>query len=236
MRNVDEFRGYLKRKGKKNHVVDDLIGRCVAFEGFLRKTQKFMEDADEEDIRTFVDDIQDRKSGVNNYLRAIGLYYRFMSRSDLSALAGDLREKRISLKRKPFMLKGFRGVKRKHINLLEKEGIVDVGQMLKRGKTPRDRMELSKKTGIPLESILECVKLSDLSRLGAIKGVRARLYFEAGVDTPDKMASWDPEELRRMLISYVERTGFDGIAPLPKELKNAVETARRIERIVNYDQ
>ncbi len=236
MRNVDKFRGYLKRKGKKNHVVDDLIGRCVAFEKFLRKRHKSLEDADEEDIRIFVDETQDRKLGVNNYLRAVGLYYRFMSRPDLSALANDLREKRISLRRKPFNLKGFRGVKRKHISLLDKERIVDVDQMLKRGKTPHDREVLSKKTGIPLESILEYVKLSDLSRLGAIKGVRARLYFDAGVDTPDKMASWDPEELRRMLISYVERTGFDGIAPLPKELKNAVETARRIERIVSYDE
>ncbi len=120
--------------------------------------------------------------------------------------------------------------------LLEKEGITTVNHMLEKGKTSQDRKKLSQKTGIPLESILEYVKLSDLSRLGAIKSVRARLYYDAGVDTPDKMASWDSEELRKMLISYIKRTGFDGIAPLPKEAKNAVETAKRINRIVEYDE
>lgn len=101
--------------------------------------------------------------------------------------------------------------------LLEKEGIINVDQMLERGKTPRDRKELSKKTGIPPESILECVKLSELSRLGGVKGIRARLYFYAGVDTLDKMASWDPEELRAYLTGFVKWTSFNGIASLPKE-------------------
>jgi len=173
---------------------------------------------------------------VSNYLRALSLYYRFTSKSELSALASSLREQEISSTRKSFELKEFKGVNKKHIALLEKEGILTVNHMLEKGKNPQDRNELSEKTGIPLESILEHVKLSDLSRLGAIKSVRARLYYDAGVDTPDKMASWDPEELRKMLSSYVKRTGFAGIAPLPKEVKNAVETAKRIRRIVEYDE
>lgn len=67
-----------------------------------------------------------------------------------------------------------------------------------------------------------------------MKGIRARLYCDAGVDTVEKLASWDPQELREMLIKFVEETGFDGIAPLPKEVRNTVESARVIERIVVY--
>lgn len=59
-----------------------------------------------------------------------------------------------------------------------------------------------------MERILEYLKLSDLSRLGGLKGVRARLYYDSGVDTLDKLSSWDPEELRPMLIDFVRRTGF----------------------------
>ena len=67
-----------------------------------------------------------------------------------------------------------------------------------------------------------------------MKGIRARLYCDAGVDPVEKLASWDPQELREMLIKIVEETGFDGIAPLPKEVRNTVESARVIERIVVY--
>jgi hypothetical protein len=237
MQKFDQFRRHLKRKGKKNHVVEDLVSRCNMFEEFLRRKQKSSIDrADKEDVEAFCDEIKDRKAGVNNYLRAISLYYRFKSRPELADLAGNLREQRISSKRKLFELKKFRGINKEHAKLLEREGIVNVNQMLERGKTPHDRKELAEKTGIPLESILEYVKLSDLCRLGAIKSVRARLYFDAGVDTPDKIASWDPEELRKMLVSFVRRTGFDGVAPLPKELRNAVETARGVRRIVDYDE
>jgi len=237
MLEFDEFRKYLKRRGKKSHVVEDLISRCRVFAEFLQQKRKTnIDDGTKEDLEAFYEAIKHKTTGVNNDLRAISLYYRFKSRSELLDYASSLREQRISVKRQPFKLRDFRGVKREYVKLLEEHGIVTVGQMLERGKTPRDRKELSEKLGIPLESILEYVKLSDLSRLGAIKSVRARLYFDAGVDTPGKMASWNPDELRKMLISYVKRSGFDGIAPLPKELKNAIETAKKVKRVVEYDK
>jgi hypothetical protein len=37
-----------------------------------------------------------------------------------------------------------------------------------------------------------------------------------------------------MLIRFVDRTGFDGIAPLPKEVAFSVATARRLPRLVEY--
>jgi hypothetical protein len=235
MRNVEGFREYLKRKGKKSHVVEDLIRRCNGFEEFLHQRQESsIDDASKEDMLAFLDVMKNQKTNVNNYLRAIGLYYKFTSKPELSALASSLRKQKISSTRKPFKLKKFRGVNKKYIILLEKEGIINVDQMLEKGRTSHDRKELSKNTGIPLESILEYVKLSDLSRLEGVKDIRARLYFDAGVDTLDKMASWNPEELRAHLIEFVKRTGFNGIAPLPKEVRNAVETAKKLPRIAEY--
>jgi len=221
MRNAEGFREYLKRKGKKSHVVEDLIRRCNGFEEFLHQRQESsIDDASKEDMLAF--------------LRAISLYYKFTSKPELSASASNLREQKISSTRKPLKLKKFRGVNKKYIILLEKEGITNVDQMLEKGRTSHDRKELSKNTGIPLESILEYVKLSDLSRLEGVKDIRAKLYFDAGVDTLDKMASWNPEELQAHLIEFVKRTGFNGIAPLPKEVRNTVETAKKLPRIAEY--
>jgi len=130
-------------------------------------------------------------------------------------LASDIREQEISKTRRAFRLREFRGVRLEEVAELEAIGIVTVDQMLAAGRTRDARRQLAEQTGISPPSILELVKLSDLSRLGAIKSVRDRLYYEAGLDTPDKFVPWEPEALRQMLVEFVERTGFDGIARLP---------------------
>ena len=103
MQECEEFRKYLRKKGKKNHVVDDLIRRCDIFGDFLRKRGKLhVDEANKEDILAFFDAIKDEKSGTGNYLRAIGLYLKFKSRSELSALANDLRRQKNIVDQKSF--------------------------------------------------------------------------------------------------------------------------------------
>jgi hypothetical protein len=78
------------------------------------------------------------------------------------------------------------------------------------------------------------VKLCDLSRLMGVKSVRARLYHDAGVDTVEKLASQEPDALLRLTAEFVARTGFDGIAPLPKEVRSTIASARKLPKIVEY--
>jgi hypothetical protein len=106
--------------------------------------------------------------------------------------------------------------------------------MLDAGKTGKDRKRLAQETRIPVEGVLELVKLSDLARLPGLKAVRARLYYDAGLDTLDKIAAYDPEEMRKMLAEFVVRTGFKGIPPLPKEASSTVSLAKHLPRIVEY--
>jgi hypothetical protein len=40
--------------------------------------------------------------------------------------------------------------------------------------------------------------------------------------------------VNQMLAEFVERTGFDGIAPLPKELRNAIIKARHLPEAAQY--
>jgi hypothetical protein len=37
-----------------------------------------------------------------------------------------------------------------------------------------------------------------------------------------------------MLIGFVEKTGFEGIAPLPKEAEFTIAEAKKLPRIVEY--
>jgi len=235
MQEVEEFRRYLRKKGKKNHVVDDLIRRCDVFGDFLHKRKRlYVDEANKEDILAFFDAIKDEKSGAGNYLRAIGLYFKFKSKSELSDLASNLRRQKISSTRKPFELRSLRGINPEYANRLAALGVKNAEQMLELGKTRIGRQRLSDKVGIPTEAILEFVKLSDLSRIEGVKNIRARLYYDAGIDTVEKMARWNPEKLQTYLVEFVKKTGFKGIAPLPKEVKNTVETAKKLQKLVEY--
>jgi predicted RecB family nuclease len=82
--------------------------------------------------------------------------------------------------------------------------------------------------------VLELVKLSDLSRLPGVKGIRARLYYDAGVDTVEKLAAWEPEALLSLTQEFVQRTQFEGIAPLPKEVSSTIANARKLPKVVEW--
>ena len=234
--NEPGFRTHLRRQRKKPHVVSELVQQVREFERFLdQRRGPALSDATPDDIRAYANALEARKKGLaRTSIRGIATYYAWCGEDELANAAAAIRESAIAKKRKPFTLKGFRGVDLAHVAALEAIGVSHVEQMLEQGRTPQRRETLARKSGVPLEAILELVKLSDLSRLGAVKGVRARLYYDANLDTLAKIAQWDPADLREMLVEWVERTGFDGIAPLPKELRNLVRTARSIDTVVEY--
>jgi hypothetical protein len=205
------------------------------FEQFLlaHRAGRSLEEANSTDLEQFVASIESKpKASVKTHLWALRYYYEYSPNRELRSLAGSLREQRI--KRTPLALSKFRGVKPEYVDRLAAEGVKNVSQMLKAGRTPAVRQALAERTGIPLDIILEYVKLSDLARIPGTKGIRARLYYDAGVDTLEEMAQWDPEALRAMVIDFVERTDFDGLAPLPKEAASAVATANRLPKVVEY--
>ena len=227
------FRRFLKQAGKKEHVIRELVNQVSLFENFLADwTDIGVDEAKKKDIQNYINTIEPER--IKIHIRGVILYFKFIKKLDLAHFAHAFREAETAKTRQVFKLRNFRGVDLDAVAKLETLGIVNVEHMLEMGKMPNDRKKLSKQTGIPLKTILELVKLSDLSRLGAIKGVRARLYYDAGLDMPEKFTEWEVDDLRKMLVKFVERTGFEGIAPLPKELKNAIESAKKLPKAVEY--
>lgn len=227
------FRRFLKKAGKREHVIEKLIGRVRAFERYLISTRRIkVEAAKEQDITAYVSTM----SGitVKKEVRGIALYYRFIGINPLEKLLSEIRGKEIAKTRRVLKLREFRGVQPVIIDRLEDIGIVTAEHMIAAGKTPSRRKQLAKQTGISREHILELVKLSDLSRLQGVKSIRARLYYDAGLDTPHKFTEWEPEDLRQMLIEFVKCSSFDGIAPLLKELRSTISMARELPEVVKY--
>jgi len=236
MKNEDAFFKFLKRNGRSPEVAQRVIQLVVEFDQFLQTRGKNLDQSAPSDLEAFVGKIEAApKASAKTHLWAIIYYYNYTANEVMRRATCELRGKRTASNRVAFQLRKFHGVNPEYTDRLAAIGIKDVEQMLQAGCTPTDRKDLSEKTGVPLDAILEFVKLSDLSRVGAIKGIRARLYYDAGVETPEKFAQWDPKELRAMLVEFVERTGFDGIAPLPKEVQNGVTHAKIITKIVEYE-
>lgn len=233
---MEEFQAFLKRGGRSPSVVKRCLRMVQDFEQYLHLHHAGVHpgEAGPEELAAYVAWIErEPQTSAKTHLWALRYYYQYTSNEEMEYLASELRQQRIS--RKPFALKDFRGVDPGDAEKLSAAGIRDVKQMLQAGRTPSDRQELAQSTGVPVDTILELVKLSDLARLPGVKGIRARLYHDAGVDTLEKMAQWDPAELRAMLIDFVEQTGFDGIAPLPKEAASSVKTAQGLPKVVEYE-
>ena len=121
-------------------------------------------------------------------MRGIAYYYEFIGNEKISALAAEIRDNAIKKNRPAFKLRDFYGVDQRYINILKDHGTTDINQMIDNGNTPEKRKRLSVETNIPIEAVLDLVKLSNLARLYAVKGIRSRLYVNAGLDTWDKMA------------------------------------------------
>ncbi len=135
-------------------------------------------------------------------------------------------------KRNPFKLKDFWGVDPAAAERLAAQRIKTTEQMLAAGCSREGRAALAEKIGLPEPTLLELVRLSDLARLPGVKGIRARLYYDAGVTSIRQMAKCEPEALLRLTAGFVERTGFAGIPPLPKEVSSTIATARTLPIIV----
>jgi len=232
------FERFLKRSGKKPHVVAGLIGQVRQFETYLAgERQKTLETAAAPDFQAYVAALEAGKPGAaRTRVRGVALYYRFTGNTTLASLAASMRAVAVAQERPAFPLREFRGVNPDHVARLAAAGIVNATQMLEAGRTPADRQRLAAQCGLPVEVVLEMVKLCDLARIPGLKAIRARLYYDAGADTLDKLAQWEPEELRRMLAEFVARTGFAGIAPLPKEVAGTVATAQALPRLVQYEE
>lgn len=229
------FRVFLKRDGRTDGVAQRVIQLTRQFDTFLRtrSQSKGPEAATAGDLPAFVEWVErEPKQSAKTRLWALRNYFEFIKNEEMLRLASALRQERTE--QAPFPLKGFSGVEASALELLAEHGIRNTAQMLEAGQAPQKRHSLSERTGILEETILQLVKLSDLARIPGVKDIRAGLYYEAGVDSVEKMAQWEPEALREMIVEFVAQTGFAGVPTQPEEARFTVSYARKLPKTIQY--
>lgn len=116
-----------------------------------------------------------------------------------------------------------------YLDTLAAEGVGNQLQMISRGQSSQSRQALSKQTGIPLEVIEEIVRCCDVYRMGSnLTHIRARIYYDMGLDTWQKWADSTSEEIIAAFAEYVESHGLEAVrlVPWPKEVRNGIEWAK----------
>jgi len=227
---TERFRTYLKRQGRSTNAVQRCIGISTAFREFLHHHPV---EASSDDVRAYAQKLEAQKEGSSKTaLWALIYYFRFLGRVDLADCASQMRQAKIQ--RKPFKLASFRGVDADRIAKLASLGIESVEQMWTAGDSPEKRTTLAQTTDLPLDFIVELVKLSDLSRISGLKAIRARLYHDAGYDTLNTIANADPDTMRQQIADFIDHTRFDGIPPTPKEAASTVAQAKMLPPLIQF--
>ncbi|MHA2226783.1 MAG: DUF4332 domain-containing protein [Candidatus Hodarchaeales archaeon] len=232
--NENEFRSYLKQKKKPDDTIQSYINRVKTFESFLggKRPTKGLNQATREDMEEFAF-VWGKKKGLNayQYLWGIQYYYLYKKDLDLHKTAEEIKE---WVQLEKYKLRDFQNIRKDLISQLGSIGIRTAEHLLEKGQTPTNRAELSELSGVPTDYILELVKLSNLARIGGLKKKRGRLFYDAGLDTLDKLANFDAEDLIEVLTKYIKTSGFKGRATSLSEAKYTISMAKFLPRIVEY--
>jgi len=228
--NEEEFRNYLKKKGKKAEVIDRNVLAVRKFTDFLGKE---IHQVAKKDVDSYIEEIEKKqKKSAKGALYVLMNYYKFSEDKEMLSYVAKQREERTKKTRRIFPLKEFFEVNQEHVKKLATVGIRNVEQMLEAGKTIEQRNQLSQQLSIPEEGILTLVELSDITRIGYVKSKLAALYHKAGFDTPTKIAKYNPEELHAYFVKFTEETSWEGMVPNPSDLVHNIESAKKLKDIV----
>ena len=227
------FISYMKKQRKTERTISTCVENVKEFEGFLKQHETSLEKASKQDLDSFVNDFLEKKR-VSKVMWGLSHYFRYVGADHLLSTAGRTRESRVKVSRAPFKLREFRGINPQHAVRLAELGVDNTKKMLEVGRTSLMRSELSKRSGLDISVIEDFVKLSDLARIQGVKGIRARLYYDAGFDSLEKLRNMTLKTLLAVTREFVERTGFDGIAPLPKEAESTLAIARKLPDLVEW--
>jgi len=229
------FRKHLKNKGKKDTVIERNIRTVEGFQSYLKQEKNCdLSNVSKEDVNLYVEKIEKKGKSAKGFLYVLMNYFRYIGDQDLFSHSVQLREDRTSKTRKIFPLKNLLGIDPVIVDKLGSIGITNVEQMLVHGKSKEQRKQLATSLVIPEEAILEPVNLSDLTRLGYVKRKLSRLYYDAGIHSPIRIAEFEADELYKYFKAYVEDSGWDGMVPNKKDLENNIKSARKLKEIVEY--
>lgn len=113
-------------------------------------------------------------------------------------------------------------------------GIKGTLDLLQQGKTPQQRKELAKKTGLDEKQILKFANMADLLRIKGIGKQYSELLEAAGVDTVPELAQRKADNLTAKMEETNAAKKLCRRTPSLKEVTKWIEGAKALPRILEY--
>ena len=126
------------------------------------------------------------------------------------------------------------GIGTKYADKLKKAGINTTDALLKAGATPKGRKELSEKSGIGDELILEWVNHVDLYRIKGVGSEYSDLLEAAGVDTVVELAQRNPANLTQKMVAVNLEKKLVRKLPVESQVADWIEQAKKLPRAISY--
>jgi predicted flap endonuclease-1-like 5' DNA nuclease len=131
-------------------------------------------------------------------------------------------------------LKQIEGIGEAYAARLFEIGLVTTEALLNKGATPEGRREISEKTGIAPERVLDWVNRADLFRIKGVADEYSDLLEAAGVDTVPELAQRNPVNLLNKLSEINTEKRLVRRLPTQREVSNWVDHAKVLPRRVTY--
>lgn len=137
---------------------------------------------------------------------------------------------------RPVPLKKMIGIDPEPIERLAAVGVKNTKQLFERARSKQDRAELSELANVPADVMLELVKLADLVRAAYVGPVYARIIYETGLDTLEKLAECPPEELltRMHVVNEEKKLTKSALPTSVEEIVLFLEIVKMIPKVIEY--
>jgi predicted RecB family nuclease len=117
---------------------------------------------------------------------------------------------------------------------LKKLGIRTTEALLKAAGNVKGRKELSAKTGISEQQLLEWANIADYMRIPGMGKAKAGLLRAAGVTTVRELALRNPARLALNMKEVNTKRKLVRILPSEESVKQLIEKAGRLDRKITY--
>ena len=179
--------------------------------------------------------------GIKNIKELIQILKRkdkFTELQNVECLSGNyltilLRELN-SILPKPNKIAEFKGISENTVVKLDKIGIKNTAKLYDRIITSENRKELAQSIGIKNSEILELTKLTDLSRIKWVGVTAARMLYDLGLDTVEKVSKADYNDLHKKInLLSMEKNIYKGQIGL-NDIKILINVAKEVPQEIEY--
>ncbi|MDD2580046.1 MAG: DUF4332 domain-containing protein [Clostridia bacterium] len=117
---------------------------------------------------------------------------------------------------------------------LKAAGIKSIEDLLEKGRTKKDRVNLTEISGVSDKLILEWLNRADLARVKGIGSEYADLLEASGVDTVPELARRSPQNLVEKMAEVNEAKKLVRRLPVLSQVESWVAQAKELPRALEY--